>query len=132
MNQKSIIKRYSIAFKQQVVREYEAGSSVQELRAKYGIGGGNTIQGWVQTYGREGMRHKLLVIQSPQEQNQVKVLRERVGQLEKVVAQLTLEKVMLEASLAEAEAEWGEDVKKKDAARLSNEPTSAPKSQEVR
>ena len=33
------IKRYSEAFRQEVVREYEAGSSIAELRQKYGIGG---------------------------------------------------------------------------------------------
>ncbi len=132
MSQKTIIKRYSQAFKQQVVKEYEAGSSVNELRTKYGIGGGSTIQSWIQHYGREGTRHKLLVIQSPQEQNQVKVLQERVVQLEKVVAQLTLDKLMLAASLAEAEAQLGEGVKKKGAPKSLSGPTSAVKSKAVR
>jgi len=132
MGQKSIVKRYSIAFKQQVVKEYEAGSSVNELRAKYGIGGGSTIQGWVQRYGREGTRHKLLVIQSPQEQNQVKVLKERVGQLEKVVAQLTLDKLMLEASLAEAEAQLGGVVKKNGAHKSLSVPTNKVENKAVR
>ncbi len=65
-----------------------------------------------------------MVIQNPQEQNQVKVLKERMAQLEKVVAQLTLDKLMLEVSLAEAEAQLGEPVKKKDAAKSLNGPIS--------
>ena len=124
MSQKIIIKRYSIAFKQKVVKEYEAGDSMKELRDRYGIGGGSTIQKWIEKYGREGTRHKLIVIQSPQEQNQLKVLKKRVGQLEKVVAQLTLDKIMLEASLAEAEARLGVTVKKNGAARSLNAPAS--------
>jgi transposase-like protein len=124
MGQKITLKRYSQAFKQQVVKEYEAGAGVNELRRKYGIGGGSTIQGWIKQYGREGTRHQLMVIQSPQEQNQVKVLKKRVAQLEQAVTQLTLDKLMLEASLAEAEAQLGEPVKKKDVAKSLNGPTN--------
>jgi transposase-like protein len=34
--QKETVRRYSLAFKQQVVREYEAGVSIYKLRDKYG------------------------------------------------------------------------------------------------
>ena len=71
-------RRYSIAFKRQVVQEYEAGASASELGQKYGIGGGSTISGWVNQYGREGSRYKLMVIQKPEERNRVKELEERV------------------------------------------------------
>ncbi len=40
----AVMKRYNKAFKVQVVREYEAGTSLSALREKYGIGGGNTIR----------------------------------------------------------------------------------------
>jgi transposase-like protein len=33
------MKRYSVAFKQQVVSEYEAGQSANVLRGKYGLTG---------------------------------------------------------------------------------------------
>lgn len=117
MKQAVLIKRYSQAFKQQVVKEYEAGHSISDLQKKYGIVGGSTIQTWIKQYGREGLRHKLMVIQQPEEQNLVKVYKDRMSQLEKVVAQLSLDKLILEASLAEAEARLGEDVKKNDAAK---------------
>jgi transposase-like protein len=108
----TVIKRYSEAFKLQVVREYEGGTSMHELREKYGIGGGNTVRGWVEKYGRVGVRHKLLVIQSPEEQEQVKQLKVRTSQLEKLVAQLMLDKVMLETTLQVAEERLGLDLKK--------------------
>ena len=41
---KEPIRRYSQAFKQQVVREYEGGASVNSLRHKYGIGSPGTIK----------------------------------------------------------------------------------------
>lgn len=44
---KTTIKRYSEAFKRQVVSEYEAGQSIAGLQQKYGINGNTTIQGWV-------------------------------------------------------------------------------------
>ena len=113
---KQMIKRYSEAFKQQVVREYESGASLYELRQKYGIGGGSTIRGWVDKYGRSGVRHKLVVLQSPEEQNQVKELKARNEQLEKLVAQLMLEKLMLETTLTVAEERLGVDLKKSTAA----------------
>ena len=41
---KEPIKRYSQAFKQQVVREYEAGASATSLAQRYGIGTHTTIK----------------------------------------------------------------------------------------
>jgi transposase-like protein len=46
MNKEPII-RYNQAFKQQVVREYEAGASIYQLRQKYGIGGYQTVKRWI-------------------------------------------------------------------------------------
>ena len=127
MKQEVNIRRYSIPFKQQVVREYEGGASIQELREKYGIGGGNTIQSWLKKYGREGLRHKLLVIQQPAEQNQIKELKKRNKQLEEVVAQLSLDKLLLEATVAEMEEVLGPDFKKKDAPKSSKKPSRTNK-----
>ncbi|MCP4357393.1 MAG: transposase [Chloroflexi bacterium] len=49
---KEPIKRYSQAFKQQVVREYEAGASIYSLRQKYGIGVYKSVKRWIEQYGR--------------------------------------------------------------------------------
>lgn len=119
MNKGKVYRKYSLAFKQQVVREYEAGASLLTLKERYGIGGGNTVRQWVEKYGRAGLRHKVMVIQSPEEQNQVKVLKEKIGRLEKVVAELSLEKLMLETVLEVAEAELGIELKK-NGGRLSS------------
>ena len=113
----TIIKRYSIAFKQKVIREYEAGASLRELGRKYGIGGATTVQKWVNKYGQAGVRHKQMVIQDPSDQEKTKQLKQRVGQLEKLVAQLMLDKVMLESTLEAAEARLGDGFKKSGGAK---------------
>ena len=111
------IRRYSEAFKRQVVREYEGGASCLKLSRKYGITGKNTISGWVRRYASEGLRQEMMVIQRPEERHELHALKQRLRELEQVVAQLSVEKIVLQASLSEAEARLGEPVKKKDVAK---------------
>lgn len=109
---KIAIRRYSEAFKKQVVREYEAGASASGLGEKYGIKGGSTVSTWVRKYGREGSRYKLMVIQKPQEQQRVKELEKRIQELESALAQVTLDKLMLESLVEVIEEEEGIALKK--------------------
>ena len=111
---KKVIRQYSEAFRIQVVREYEAGESIFSLRRKYGIGGKHTVQDWVKKYGTEGLRRGLMVMQTAEERDQVKELQERNRQLEQLVAQLSLDKLMLESTVAVIERDYGIDVKKTD------------------
>jgi transposase-like protein len=108
-----VIKRYSMTFKKQVVQEYEGGTSIARLQRKYGIANGPTIKRWISQYSREGVRHQVMHIQRPEEQEQVKELQQRLAELEKLVAQLSLDKFMLESSLAVAEEQLGYELKKK-------------------
>ena len=109
---KEPIRRYSQAFKKQVVREYEAGASANSLRQKYGIGGPNTIKGWVEKYGRLGYRSELVVIQSVDDQLAVKAMKERIADLETALAESLLEDRMLQATLDVASRELEMDLKK--------------------
>lgn len=124
---KKVIKRYSMAFKKQVVEEYESGTSIARLQRKYGIPNGPTIKRWVKQYSPEGVRHQIMHIQRPEEQEQVKEQQQRIAELEQVVAQLALDKFMLESSLAVAEAQLGYEVKKKDVTKSSVKPLSGEK-----
>jgi transposase-like protein len=121
--EKVVIKRYSTAFKQQIVAEYENGARIATLQEQYGIGGYSTVANWVKQYGRKGLRHQLMVIQKPEEQSEVKALKAKIAQLEKVVAELTLDKFMLETTLEVVEAELGKDPKKDGGRRSSSVPT---------
>ena len=118
------IKRYSEAFKKTVVREYEAGESIEQLRRRYGIGGTSTVQRWIKNYGVAGLRHEVVVMQRADEQQREKLLEARVKELEVALAQLTLDKMMLETTLEVAGEMYGADIKKKCAPKSLSEPTS--------
>lgn len=116
---KNPIKRYGMAFKQQVVREYEAGASQYELRNKYGIGGSHTIKNWVKRYGRLGYRHETIIIHNAADQAGVKEMKGRIQELEHALAQAMLDKQMLEATLHVASEVLGQDLKKNFGKRSS-------------
>ena len=122
-----IVKRYSLAFKQAVVREYEAGESLTSLQHKYGITGSTTLKKWVEQFGRYGTRHKLMVIQKPEEQNRIHELEQRVTDLEKALAQVTLVKLMLTATLEVVERDYNIKVKKTHERLSSTRPSNKPK-----
>ncbi len=125
--EKIAIRRYSEAFKKQVVREYEDGASAGSLREKYGIKGGSTVNSWVKKYGREGSRYKLMLIQKPEEQKRVKELEKRVQELEHALAQVMLEKLMLESLVEVIEAEEGTGLKKNIGPRSLNRRNTKPR-----
>jgi transposase len=110
---KVYMRRYSEAFRQTVVREYEDGESITTLRHRYGIGGKGTIQKWVGRYGVSGLRHEVVVMQRADEQRREKQLEARIRELEAALSQVTLDKMMLETTLEVASERYGEDIKKK-------------------
>ena len=114
------VKRYSQAFKQQVVREYESGVSATGLAEKYGIGGKVTVRRWVKQFGRSGYRAEVVHIQSAADHEHVQAMKQRIAALESALAQSTLDNRMLSATLAVAGEELGIDLKKTFAPRSSN------------
>ena len=109
---KEPVKRYSQAFRQQVVREYEAGASIYSLRQKYGIGSHGTVERWVKKYGRSGYRSELVVIQSIDDQLEVKAMKGRIAELESALAESVLENRMLNTTLDVASRTMEVDIKK--------------------
>ena len=110
-------KRYSLTFKQQVVREYEGGATVPELMRKYGIGGKQTIRTWIKQHSRKGSEMQEAI--DRQTQAELENAQEKIEGLEKLVAQLSLNKFMLESCLKVAERELGYEVKKNDGTKQS-------------
>jgi len=109
---KKVYKRYSEAFRIQVVREYEQdGMSVNALRKKYGVSH-VTLQRWIQRYSSPGLRYETMTIQTPKERNRLKALEAENAQLKQLVADLTMENRILESTVAVIEQDYGIDVKK--------------------
>ena len=97
---KRILKRYSEAFKKEVVREYIEGTSIAELRRKYDIGGDHTIQNWVKKYaGADALRYEYISIQKPAEREVVKEKEKEIERLKKVISDLSIKNVLLEEEL---------------------------------
>ena len=95
------IKRYSEAFKRQIVAEYESGSSISELQRKYGVTGGQTVQSWIKKYAKEGLRHGVVRTQNAGEATGVKEVGQRVQELEQTMGKVVLEELKMEAILEE-------------------------------
>jgi len=111
---KKVYKRYSEAFRIQVVREYEQDAiSLNALRQRYGISI-VTIQKWIKKYNSQGLRYKTMTIQTPDERNRLKELEAENARLKALVADLSLEKAILESTVAVIERDYGIDVKKNE------------------
>lgn len=120
------IRRYSEAFKRQVVAEYEAGAKVSSLQKKYGINGMLTIQRWVKKYGKQGLRTEVVVIQKAEEVDRVRELEKQVKALEQALGKVVLEKLKLESILEELQESEAKVVKKN--AQLSSNGSSGKSS----
>ena len=113
--EREVVKRYSEAFKRELVKEYERGVNRYQLRRRYGVSY-TTLDRWINKYAQSGLRHKLMRIQKPEETDRVRALQARIAQLEKALAQETLEKLIYKTELEQAGVEVG---KKNDAPKSS-------------
>lgn len=116
---KEAVKRYSQAFRQQVVREYEAGASIYNLLQKYGIGSHRTVERWVKKYSRSGYRSETVVIQTVEDQLEVQAMKARIAELEGALADAVIENRMLTTTLEVASERLEMDLKKNFGRRLS-------------
>lgn len=94
MNKNRVIRptiRYSKAFQLQIVGELEREHlTVAEVRRKYGIRGAGTVEQWIRLYGN-GTRGKIIRVETPEEINELKQLKERVKRLESLLADANLD-----------------------------------------
>ncbi|MCJ7558719.1 MAG: transposase [Gammaproteobacteria bacterium] len=114
MTVSQVYKRYSEAFKRQVVAEYEAGASANALCRKYGIGNVNTVQAWVKQYAREGLRHETVHIQTAAEADGVRQLERERDLLRQALAEVTVQKLLVEGMLRVYQEAYGDTVLKKN------------------
>jgi len=117
--------RYSEAFKRRVVEEFERGkhSSIERARRAYGIRGSMTVWGWIRKYGREDLLPKRVRIETLKEQDELKVARKRIRELEAAVADAHIDHCLEKAYFHVACERMGvdpDDFKKKNAMTLSD------------
>ena len=115
--------RYSESFKLQVVRDLESGrfANIGQAASHYGIRGSVTIRGWLIKFGKDRLMPRVVRVETPDEQHELKRLRQRVRQLEGLLADKELGLVISETYLELACERAGildvEDFKKKIAGR---------------
>jgi transposase-like protein len=100
-----------MAFKQQVVDELESGRlrSLEEARARYGIGGSCTIREWLKRLGKNHLIPKVVRVEKPDEANQVAALKKQIRELQQALGQTQLANVMNETFLGMACEQLGVD-----------------------
>lgn len=122
---KSISIRYSEAFKNQVIKEVESGSSCQEVRKKYGIKGVATVQYWIKRLGKLDALPTIIRVEKPDEKSKVKDLERQIRELKNALAETQVRCVIAESQFEIVCEDQGldpEEVKKKlDEERLKSQ-----------
>ena len=113
MRQRTVI-RYSLGFKQQVIRQLESGrfGSISEAQEHFGIKGQSTISYWLRKYGRNHLCAKVVRVEKPDEKNRIRELKKQVRQLKEALGQTQAEKIIGEEFLKIACEQLGQDVEK--------------------
>ena len=108
----SLIIRYSNSFKRQVVSEIESGrfDNINQAQRHYGITGCGTVRRWLGQFGRNHLCPKVVRVEKPDEQNQIRELKKQVRQLREALGQTQAEKVIGDAFLEIACENMGVDV----------------------
>ena len=119
------VRRYSEAFKRQVVEELEKGkfSSAFDAQQSYGILGDRTVFRWMKKYGRDNLFPKLVRIETMKERDKKKEDRKRIRDLEAALSDAHIDNCLEHAFLEIACERMGisiEDFKKKHELTLSD------------
>ena|ERR1700693_1401033 len=112
--------RYSISFRQKVVKEIEEeGIKVSEAARRYGIKGGATLQRWIKELGKNHLLNKIVRIEVKGEKDRVRELEAEIKKLKIALADATMEKHALETLIEVVNENYQTDVKKNFGQQLS-------------
>ena len=119
------VRRYSEAFKRQVVEELEQGkfTSAFDAQQSYEILGDRTVSRWMKKYGRDNLFPKLVRIETMKEKDRVKEARMRIRNLETALSDAHIDNCLEHAFLEIACERLGislEEFKKKHELTLSD------------
>ena len=110
--QKEII-RYSISFKQKIVKEIEEeGLTISQAHRRYGIKGSNTIQRWLRKFGKNHLLNKIVRVEMKGEKDRIKELEVELKRVKVALADATLAKDALETLVEIVNEHYHTDVKK--------------------
>ncbi|PWK73707.1 hypothetical protein LX99_04092 [Mucilaginibacter oryzae] len=106
--------RYSISFKQKVVKEIEEeGLSLAEASRRYGIRGAETVSRWLGTLGKQHLQNKVIRVETKTEKDRLLELDQEVKKLKLALADAYLARDCAEEVVKQAGKLYGADLKKK-------------------
>lgn len=107
-----VIRRYSQAFKRQVVEEVESGRfvSLQAAGVHHGIGGAVTVRDWVRRFGKNHLLAKVVRVETVGEADVIVDLRRQIERLQKALGQTQAENLLNAEYLKLACERLGEEV----------------------
>jgi transposase len=102
-------RRYSEAFKMQVVSELESGKvkSRSAARRKYGIAGSETIEKWLRKYGKGHLLPGVLRVETPEEADRLKDLEKENRRLKQALGEAHMDAALYQSWLKVACREFG-------------------------
>ena len=105
--------RYSISFKQKVVKEIEEeGLNISEAARRYGIKGGETIQNWIRKFGQNHLLSKIVRVEMKGEKDRVKELETELKRVKLALADAAMKNDVLETIITLVNDHYQTDVKK--------------------
>jgi transposase len=106
--------RYSISFKQKVVKEIEEeGLSISDANRRYGITGGQTIQKWLRELGRSHLLNTVIRVEMKDEKDRLHELEKENQKLKIALAEAYMARDCAEEVIKQAGKIYGADLKKK-------------------
>ncbi len=111
--QQKVSIRYSISFKQKVIKEIEEdGFGIGQVARRYGIRGNGTIQKWIKKYGKNHLLNKIVRVEMKGEKDRVKELEAEIKKLKITLADTTMANHALETLIDIVNEHYDTDVKK--------------------
>lgn len=108
-----VSKRYSEAFKREVVRQIESGElSAGQAKRRYELTGGSTVYKWLERYGSYTHKQRVMRIEKPGEVDRVKQLEKEKQELQAALATAHLKILALESTIEVTEETYGIRAKK--------------------
>jgi len=111
---------FSEDFKRKKVLEIERGlTSIGEIKRQYQVSG-TAIYKWIYKYSMGKEKGERMVLESKSDTVKIKLLKEQVAQLERLVGQKQIKIDFLEKMIEIAGEEYGIDIKKKHSTQQSS------------
>ena len=88
--------RYSLSYKKEIVRLYEKeGITIKELKHRYGITGGQTIQNWIRKFGSPDQL-KIIRVETPKDKQKLQELKKQNQELKNALSHQTVKNIVYE------------------------------------